>query len=152
MSDDVRSPTETGVGGDDADERTRAAILRYLRATGNDPELGHQIFADDAVLEFPQSGERFTGRDTFLEWRRRYPARVTLEMRRLLGHGDLWVAEGVVRYDGEDPHHGVTILEFRDGLVVRETIYGGPPWEAPDWRAPWRDPRGAGSHDAAATS
>lgn len=128
----------------DADEATREGILRYLHATGEDPELGHRIFADDAVLEFPQSGERFCGRETFLAWRRRYPAEVTLELRRIVGHGDLWVAEGQVRYDGGEPSFGVTILEFRDGLVVRETIYGGPSWEAPDWRAPYRDGTGAG--------
>ncbi|MEJ2861322.1 nuclear transport factor 2 family protein [Actinomycetospora flava] len=126
---------------EDADARTRAGILRYLEATGVDPELGHQIFAEDAVLEFPQSGERFVGRANFLEWRRRYPAQVTMTLRRLVGGGDLWVGEGEIRYDGGDPSYGVTILEFRDGLVVRETIYGGPPWEAPDWRAPYRDPR-----------
>ncbi|PVZ13208.1 nuclear transport factor 2 family protein [Actinomycetospora cinnamomea] len=114
-------------------------IVRYLEATGNDPELGHRIFADDAVLEFPQSGERFTGRDTFLAWRTQYPAKVTGEIRRVLGLGDLWVAEAVIRYDGGEPMYGVSILEFRDDLVVRETIYGGPPWEAPDWRAPYRD-------------
>lgn len=122
------------------DDEKRALILRYLQATGVDPALGHGMFADDAVLEFPQSGERFTGRDTFLAWRSGYPAEVTMTLRRIVGSGDLWVAEGETRYDGGDPHYGVTILEFRDGLVVRETIYAGPPWDAPDWRAPYRDP------------
>ncbi|GAA4873425.1 nuclear transport factor 2 family protein [Actinomycetospora straminea] len=122
-------------------DRTRARILRYLEASGTNPDLAHEIFAKDAVLEFPQSGERFRGRETFLAWRRRYPAEVTFRLRRIVGQGDLWVAEAEVRYDGADPHFGVSILEFRDGLVVRETIYGGPPWEAPDWRAPYREAR-----------
>lgn len=121
------------------DVTRRAAIERYLQLSGREPDLAHEIFAEDAVLEFPQSGERFTGRRTFLGWRRRYPADVTFDLRRIVGSGDVWVAEALVRYDGGDPHHGVSILEFRDGRVVRETIYGGPPWDAPDWRAPYRD-------------
>ncbi|MHC1561158.1 nuclear transport factor 2 family protein [Actinomycetospora sp. C-140] len=121
------------------DATRRAAIERYLHMSGKDPDLAHEIFAEDAVLEFPQSGERFTGRRTFLAWRRRYPAEVTFDLRRIVGSGDVWVAEAVVRYDGGNPLHGVSILEFRDGLVVRETIYGGAPWDAPDWRAPYRD-------------
>jgi hypothetical protein len=124
----------------EVDDRVREAVLRYLQVTGDDPELGHEIFTEDAVLEFPQSGETFVGKRNFLEWRKRYPAAVTLDVRRLLGRGDLWVAEVEVRYDGGEPMYGVSILEFRDGRAVRETIYGGPPWEAPEWRAPWRHP------------
>ena len=84
------------------------------------------------------SGERFEGVANFKEWRSQYPAAVTLEMRDMRGHGDLWVVEGSIAYDGGPKQLALTILEFRGDKVARETIYVAEPWEAPDWRARWR--------------
>jgi hypothetical protein len=116
----------------------RAQIQRFWDHVGKDPEISHEIYRDDAVLEFPQSGERFEGLANFKEWRTKYPAKVTLEMRNLRGSGDLWVVEGLISYDGGDKKPTVAILVFQDDKVVRETIYLGEPWEPPEWRAPWR--------------
>jgi hypothetical protein len=44
----------------------------------------------------------------------------------------------VVVYDGH-PVPTVSIMEFRDGKVARETQYFGDPFEAPAWRARWRE-------------
>ena len=33
---------------------------------------------------------------------------------------------------------GVQTLDFRGDKVIRERIYVTEPWEAPEWRAPWR--------------
>jgi hypothetical protein len=122
------------------DEHIRAAILRSMEAAGRgDPDISHEIYADDAVLEFPQSGERFVGKQNFLEWRRMYPGEVEFAVRSIRGGGALWVRELSVRYDGGEWQFGVGILEFRDQLVVRETIYVAAGWEAPEWRARWRD-------------
>jgi hypothetical protein len=118
------------------DERVRAGLLHLLESRDHDST--HEIYADDAVLEFPQSGERFVGKQNFLEWRKKYPSDVEFALRRIVGGGDLWITEGSVRYDGGEPWYGVGIHEFRDGLMVRETIYATQGWEAPDWRAPWR--------------
>jgi hypothetical protein len=76
--------------------------------------------------------------ENFQEWRRQYPAAVEFELRDLRGAGDLWVAEVSVSYDDGPRQFGVTILEFRGDKVARETIYVAEPWEAPEWRAPWR--------------
>lgn len=122
-----------------ADDRTRAALLRLLDFEAGDHETSHEIYADDAVLEFPQSGERFVGKRNFLEWRQQYPAAVQYRVRRISGGGDLWIIEGSVSYDGGEWQYGVSIHEFRDNLVIHETIYGTPGWEAPAWRAPWRE-------------
>ena len=35
----------------------------------SDPDVSHEMYDDDAVLEFPQSGERFVGVGNFREWR-----------------------------------------------------------------------------------
>ena len=68
--------------------------------------------------------------------REAYPSRLALRTERILGSGDLWVAENVITYDGK-PMHTVNIMEFRDDKVVHETIYFGDPWEPPAWRAQW---------------
>ena len=116
----------------------RVQIRRYWEDTGRDQDLSHEIYHDDAVLEFPQSGERFEGVASFKEWRGRYPASVVLEMTDLRGEGDLWVVEGTISYDGGPGQPVVNILEFRGDKVARETIYVTEPWEAPEWRARWR--------------
>jgi hypothetical protein len=55
-----------------------AELIRQLRRhweySGRDEDISHEIYHEDAVLEFPQSGERFEGVTNFREWRRQYPA------------------------------------------------------------------------------
>ena len=122
------------------DEATvRALLVRSFEYSRSDPERAHEMYAADAVLEFPQSGERFVGVDNFREWRAEYPASTSPEITEVRGAGDVWVAELTITYDGGAPHFGVSILEFRDDRVVRETIYVAEGWEAPEWRARWRD-------------
>jgi hypothetical protein len=116
----------------------RALIQRFWDHIGRDAEISHEIYAEDAILEFPQSGERFEGLANFKEWRSQYPATVHLEMTRLRGAGDLWVVEGTISYDGGPPKPTVDILEFRGDEVIRETIYLAEPWVAPESRARWR--------------
>lgn len=114
----------------------RAAITRYLDVTGTDLDTRREIYHDDAVLEFPQSGERFVGVANPREWRRNHPAGVEFELLRIHGRGELWVVEVMGHYDDGPPYFGVTLLEFRGDRVAHETIYGGPAPDAPQWRAP----------------
>ena len=131
------------------DQSARLDKIRLMfDSPKGDVTHAHEIYHDDAVLEFPQSGERFEGVDNFTQWRSQYPADLSFELRRVTVHGDLVVGEGTVRYDGGPPMYGVSLHEFRGDKVARERIYGGEPWEAPEWRAPWRsatpaDPPGA---------
>jgi hypothetical protein len=96
------------------------------------------MYTEDAVLELPQSGERFEGVDNFREWRSSYPANTSFEFREVRGEGDVWVAELTVRYDDGPGNYGVSILEIRDGRIARETIYVTEGFDAPEWRAGWR--------------
>jgi hypothetical protein len=114
----------------------RAAVEKYAYTAGRD--VAHEIHHEDAVLEFPQSGERFEGVENFKQWRKMYPAKVEFQLSRLRGQDDLWVAEVLGRYGEGAWGYGVTVLEFRGDEVAHETIYGGERWEAPEWRAPWR--------------
>lgn len=115
-----------------------AALEHYLDHAGKDEGTAHEIYHDDAVLEFPQSGERFEGLENFKEWRSRYPADVAYRVRRVTTRKELLVAEISLSYDGGPWMFGVSLMEFREGKVARERIYVMEGWEAADWRAPWR--------------
>jgi hypothetical protein len=119
------------------EDDSRALIRRLWEAVGKE-DIHDEVYTEDAVLEFPQSGERFEGLKNFHEWRSQYPGRVRLDLGEVRGAGDLWVAEGTITYDDEPPEPTVEILELRGDRIARETIYLAERWEAPDWRAPWR--------------
>jgi hypothetical protein len=120
-------------------EDVRELLLHHLTHSGADPEKAHEIYHDDAILEFPQSGERFRGKANMRGFREQYPAQVEYEPREIRGSGDLWIGEGRVLYDGSDPVHFVWIAEFCGDLVQRETIYFADPFPAPEWRRPWAE-------------
>jgi ketosteroid isomerase-like protein len=116
----------------------RAALDHYLsRSAAGDEAGAHSIYADDAVLTFPQSGERFEGVANFLPWRSRYPAAVEYEVQGLRGAGNVWIADLLIRYDGGPWNQALDVLEFRDGKVAAESIYVFEGWDAPNWRAEW---------------
>ena len=113
-------------------------LLRNLSRAADDPVGSHDMYTDDAVLEFPQSGEQFEGVSNIREWRSRYPGSGTYDISRVRGAGAFWAVELTLRYGKGEPHYGVDLLEIRDGKIVRETIYVGEPFDAPEWRAQWR--------------
>ena len=116
----------------------RAMLAQHFEHARSDPELAHAMYHDDAVLEFPQSGERFLGVANFREWRSNRPTSSSFEIREVRGRDDLWVAEGAISYDDGPWNFAVTILEFRGDKIARETIYVDEGWEAPEQRARWR--------------
>ena len=116
----------------------RAMLEQHFEHAGSDPELAHAMYHEDAVLEFPQSGERFVGVENFREWRSNFPADTSFEFREIRGREDLWVAEVSVSYDGGPASFGVSILELRGEKIARESIYIAEGFEAPEWRAQWR--------------
>jgi len=120
-------------------ETVQGLLEQHFEYARSDPARGHEMYSVDAVLEFPQSGERFVGVANFREWRSSYPASTTVEFREVRGEGDHWVVELTISYDDGPGKLGVSILELRDGKIVRESIYVTEAWEAPEWRAKWRD-------------
>jgi hypothetical protein len=121
------------------DQAIRSALERHW-ANINDQDVVHELYHDDVVLEFPQGGERLVGLANVRAMRDAYPSPVTLKIGRIRGSGELWVAENIITYDGVKSMHAITIMEFRDGKVARETIYFGEPWDPPAWRAKWVEP------------
>ncbi|MDQ3695087.1 MAG: nuclear transport factor 2 family protein [Chloroflexota bacterium] len=118
------------------DAETRAELVRHWSDPADQEQI-HEIYHDDVVLEFPQSGERLLGLANVRGMREAYPAKLTFTIQRMRNSGDLWVSELVLTYDGDAPVHAVNIMEFRDGKVTHETIFFGDPWVPPAWRAPW---------------
>jgi hypothetical protein len=119
-------------------ETVKAMLEQHFEHSGADPDRAHAMYHDDAVLEFPQSGERFVGIENMKQWRSEYPADTDTEFREIRGEGDIWVVELSIGYDGGSAMSGVDILEFRDDKITRETIYVAEGFEAPGWRAQWR--------------
>jgi SnoaL-like domain len=97
-----------------------------------------ELYHEDAVVEFPQSGERFEGRAGFTQWRSEYPADVSFRVRRVTIRQDLAVVELSASYDGGPTMYGVSLMDFRGDRIARERIYVMDGWDAPEWRAPWR--------------
>lgn len=122
------------------DQEIKHALDRHWAASdADDFEEEHQIYRDDAVLEYPQSGERISGRRNIQASRTAQPNKKRFAVRRIVGFGDLWVTEYVLTYD-DKPSYTVSIMEFRDGEVVRETQYFGDPFAPGDSRSQWVEP------------
>jgi ketosteroid isomerase-like protein len=117
------------------DKTLRQALERHWKASdASDFEAEHEIYREDAVLEYPQSGERIRGRRNIQESRRVQPNTKRFKVRRMIGSGDLWVTEFVLTCDGA-PSYTVSIMEFRDRLVARETQYFAGPFAPGQSRA-----------------
>jgi hypothetical protein len=119
------------------DQRIRSALDQHWAASdANDFETEHQIYLEDAVLDYPQSGERTRGRFNIQHQRASQPNKKRFTVRRIVGGGDLWVTEFILTYDGK-PSYTVSIMEFTGDKVARETQYFADPFVAPASRAQW---------------
>jgi SnoaL-like domain len=119
------------------EQEIRAALDQHWAASdANDFEAEHRIYREDAVLEYPQSGERTRGRRNIQGQRASQPNKKRFSVRRIIGDGDLWVTEFILTYDGK-PSYTVSIMEFRDDKVARETQYFADPFLAPASRTQW---------------
>jgi hypothetical protein len=122
------------------DDEIRALLSAHWEqhANAEDFENAHAIYAEDAVLEWPQSGERFVGKATLRAMREHAPP---LQFRtcRIVGSGDHWTAENVMVVAGGSPQLTINAIELRDGKVVREIVYITEPFEAAPEREPFAE-------------
>src|SRR5579862_1047406 len=119
------------------DQAILVALDQHWAASdANDFETEHVIYHEDAVLEYPQSGERTRGRRNIQGQRASQPNKKRFSIRRIIGGGDLWVTEFILTYDGK-PSYTVSIMEFRGDKVWRETQYFADPFVAPASRGQW---------------
>jgi SnoaL-like domain len=115
----------------------RQLIADHFALAGRDEVAAAEIFAENAVIEWPQSRERIRGKARIIALHEASPVHIDFDVRRTIGAGDLWVTETTIRYDGARPTNAVFIMEFRDDKVVRETDYFGEPFDPPGYRSAW---------------
>jgi hypothetical protein len=119
--------------------------MRQAYATGDFSQIERVAldhWTDETVDTFPQSGEVFRGRALAEAMSAAYNeatgTRPTYALREIRGRGDLWVVEGTIDYGDGTTADSVVIAELRDGKVVRQTDYFASPFDAPEWRRPFR--------------
>jgi len=133
MNDQQEKEQRPGV----RDQDIRAALDQHWAASdANHFDTEHCIYHEDAVLEYPQSGERTRSRRNIQNQRASQPSKKRFSVRRIIGGGDLWVTEFILTYDGK-PSFTVSIMEFRGNKVAREVQYFADPFVAPASRAQW---------------
>jgi ketosteroid isomerase-like protein len=120
------------------EDQIRDTLIAHWQASASgDVDAEHDIYVEDTVCEYPQSGERIVGRANLQALRSHHPGKPSgFNVRRILGRGDLWITEYLITYQGR-PTFTVSIMEFRDGKVVHETQYFADPFDAPGWRSQW---------------
>jgi len=139
MSDQQKNAQDSEV----RDQEIRAALDRHWAASdADDFETEHLIYHEDAVLDYPQSGERTRGRRNIQNQRASQPSKKQFTVQRITGGGDLWVTEYILTYDGK-PSYTVSIMEFAGDKVARETQYFADPFPAPAFRAQWVERMGS---------
>lgn len=119
-------------------QKIREALDRHWAASAaGDQVAEHEIYHDNAVCEYPQSGEVIHGRHNLQALRSHHPGKPSgFAVRRIVGAGNVWVTEYVITYAGTVAYT-VSIMEFQDGKVLHETQYFADPFAAPAWRSQW---------------
>ena len=121
------------------EQQIREALDAHWQASAaGDANAEHNIYADDAICDYPQSGERILGRSNLQALRSHHPGKPSgFKVRRIVGSANLWVTEYIIIYQGRSAYT-VSIMEFNDnGKVAHETQYFAEPFEAPSWRKQW---------------
>ena len=120
------------------DEKIRELLDAHWRASAaGDADAEQDIYADDGICDYPQSGERIVGRGNLQALRSHHPGKPSgFNVRRIVGNADIWITEYTINYQGRAAYT-VSIMEFRNGKAVHETQYFADPFEAPAWRTQW---------------
>ena len=120
------------------EEAVEIAQEVWRKLGAGDWDGARAMLADDYVQEWPQSRERIEGPDDALAINRNFPGGMpTMTFRRATGSGDLVVLEVDLHYPDGSRYQGVSVIQVRDGKVVKEVDYFAQPFEAPQWRAQW---------------
>ena len=119
-------------------EEMREALNAHWHASAaGDLDAEHDIYDDNAICDYPQSGERILGRVNLQALRGHHPGKPSgFDVRRVQGSGELWITEYSISYQGQTSLV-VSIMKFDNGKVVHETQYFSDPFEAPAWRSRW---------------
>ena len=105
------------------EEQIREALNAHWRASAaGDANAEHDIYDDDAICDYPQSGERIFGRSNLQALRSHHPGKPSgFKVKRIIGKDDLWITEYTITYQGQ-PAFTVSIMEFRNGIAMDKSI------------------------------
>jgi hypothetical protein len=121
----------------DQEKKNRAVIERLVECINNrQVEVMDDLFSDDAIMDWPQSGEMVVGAENRRAIYAAFPSLPKITERRMVSSGDLVVLEATLDY-GAKTYPTVFIFEMPDGRIKKETAYWSEPFEAPEWRAKW---------------
>ena len=141
-----------------SDRQTNEAIVRRYATSSasNDLDELARLRHPDWTVEWPQSGERVHSSESFASIVDAYPGgHPHVEVSKIIGSedrwvvtpgntvlrvaggGDFWWSQWRMTYPDGQEYQVVELIELRDGLVHRETVYWAPPFDAPDWRRPF---------------
>jgi hypothetical protein len=122
---------------EEEEQITQALHAHWHASAIGDADAEHNIYDDNAVCDYPQSGERILGRANLQALRTHHPGKPSgFIVKRILGKADLWITEYIITYQ-DHPTYTVSIMEFRNGKVVHETQYFADSFAAPAWRSQW---------------
>ena len=84
------------------EEQIRIALSKHWQTSAvGDTNAEHDICDDDAICEYPHSGERILGRKNLQALRSHHPGNPSgFEVKRILGNGDLRTTEYTIAYQG----------------------------------------------------
>jgi hypothetical protein len=119
----------------DITQQTREVARAYAeRLEARDWKAVAALLAHDVVYEMPQTRERITGRDKFLQFNVEYPGDWHLGVRRLVAdgrHAALWLD---VNVGAEKMDACVWVDVSGDGLIERVTDFWPEAYAPPDGR------------------
>ena len=123
------------------EDQIRAVLDKHWQASASgDLDTEHEIYADDSICDYPQSGERILGPTNLKALRGHHPGKPSgFQIKRMVGNGNLWITQYIIQYQGQSAFT-VSIMEFLGTQVVHETQYFTDPFPAPAWRKQWVQP------------
>ncbi len=114
-----------------------ALNAHWLASANGDLNAEHQIYDQNVICDYPQSGERIKGRNNLQALRGHHPGKPSgFNVKRIIGNGDLWITEYTILYQ-DQVAYAVSIMQFQNDKVVHETQYFADPFNAPEWRRQW---------------
>lgn len=114
-------------------------VINSLIKSINDKNLGamDNLFSEEVVLEWPQSGERIVGNSNRREIYNRFPYLPSVKPFRFKDIGNLLILEAELIYENNDKYLCVFIFELENGLITKEIAYWSKAFPAPEWRKTW---------------
>jgi hypothetical protein len=134
-------PSESAASIATSREQTVRRFFDAIR-TGDAATL-EEVLTPEAVTRWPQSGEQITGATGCIQVYANYPGGPPVyRIERVIGAGDVWVAELVADY-GTERWYIASVIEFDGTRIARLTDWFGPQLPAPEWRRALVDPPAA---------